>query len=642
MSNNKVAIEVIFISSRGFVEPFETGQVFDADKLALIQPSSDDFVNAEEFLKSFKPSVKIQIADFDGIQAVSLISKDTEKQDAFNNAFDDRSHLSSVSYITNSPTIAATEDELPIIRERQIRSPSMLRRLPYLIDGTCASDAISLNSGGTSYSEDASCHSVKLGLLPDNRAVFWFACDQKALYVSSTNLESSASKTVNPFVCVWGCTEVLYDSQHVLSFQRKEDFKNHMVIDHSYSSWVHDRMFSSTGALLRVPEGNPIQLLQCDIAATACLIDPEMKTFTRTLPQSCKKYWAGKVYYKSSQENFLIFDEEHHSESTAVDKGNHYSKNSKAIDLFLLSMRIRRLFDIDGHYKNQDKGQIVPCAQDALSQTCYQRTPDFCSSCNLRSEHVMRCGNNDARARGLGCSTLTKQCFGLESDPQGGKSFANQLLFAKRILLTLVAKVPKCVTANESSYQFSGQLWKGKLLDKWVKLVKESRSFEALNQAYAILVGSVDHYKMPNWWQNEGEGWRSVQSAMSIQSISALLMHLIVLDGAVTEYLSQLISDVSSLPKVDLPSAYKGLTYQQISARVLQVANRVGVTTFDGENGEYCCVCWEGGELLCCEFCANVQHADCTIPTITPFSCPEKFVCNPCIADIAYLQKNGA
>ena len=34
------------------------------------------------------------------------------------------------------------------------------------------------------------------------------------------------------------------------------------------------------------------------------------------------------------------------------------------------------------------------------------------------------------------------------------------------------------------------------------------------------------------------------------------------------------------------------------------------------ENEEWCAICWNGGELLCCDSCPKVFHLDCHIPEI--------------------------
>lgn len=652
-SKTKIGVEVIYISSRGVIEPFNIGEVFDADKLHLVQPSTDDFMNAEEFIKAFKPSVKIRTENFGDIQAVSLIAEEGQSQDTNHSAFDERSDVSSISCIMNNPTVVETDeyqpypgiteiDSLPTIREKHL-SPIIRKGIPTIPEASTGPiDDISMNSDRiVSSKEDTICCTLPLGLLPDNRAVFWLGSDRKALYVSSMNLKFAGCESSLPFVCVWGCTEIANGSRRVLSFKQKDELISHMVADHSYSPGLHNRMFNNTGTLVRIPEGNLIQSLLCDIAATSCLMDSSLIYLTKALPSSSKKYSAGREYFTSLQGNLFMFDEEHQSFSTTLDTGQRDFQNSKAYDLFLLSSRIGRLFDSDGYHKYQEGNLILPRFQEDSSQTYRQASPDICKLCNIRSEHVLQCDADVAGPRGLGCSTLSKECFGLKSGPEDGRSLANQILLAKRILLALAPKVPKFVPSTESNRQFSEYLWKGDSLDNWAKLVQESRSWKTLTQAYAVLVGSIEYSKMPKWWKSEGQGWGMVQSIMSIQSISALLMHLFIFDGAVTEYVTQIISDTSSLPKADLPSIYKGLTYLQISTRVLQVAQSKGISSFDGENGEYCCICREGGELLCCELCANVQHAYCVTPKLAPGWSPDKFVCNACIADIAYLQKYG-
>ena len=34
------------------------------------------------------------------------------------------------------------------------------------------------------------------------------------------------------------------------------------------------------------------------------------------------------------------------------------------------------------------------------------------------------------------------------------------------------------------------------------------------------------------------------------------------------------------------------------------------------ENEDWCAVCWNGGELLCCDSCPKVFHLNCHVPEI--------------------------
>jgi len=93
-----------------------------------------------------------------------------------------------------------------------------------------------------------------------------------------------------------------------------------------------------------------------------------------------------------------------------------------------------------------------------------------------------------------------------------------------------------------------------------------------------------------------------------------------------TEFLGQDVVDESlkRLMKIDM------------EVRMIQVitwAKRLFAKRFEGVHNDNCLVCDTGGELMCCEFCNNVQHAKCCTP---PLKKPPEFdwVCEECISDI--------
>lgn len=55
-------------------------------------------------------------------------------------------------------------------------------------------------------------------------------------------------------------------------------------------------------------------------------------------------------------------------------------------------------------------------------------------------------------------------------------------------------------------------------------------------------------------------------------------------------------------------------------------------------NDDWCAVCWDGGDLICCDFCPKVFHTHCHIPTLTHMPTEnEKWQCMLC-TDIDSLQ----
>lgn len=59
-----------------------------------------------------------------------------------------------------------------------------------------------------------------------------------------------------------------------------------------------------------------------------------------------------------------------------------------------------------------------------------------------------------------------------------------------------------------------------------------------------------------------------------------------------------------------------------------------------GEHNDFCVTCDDSGDLLCCEFCANVQHATCLDPSLTESDLAFDFVCQQCMLDICLLHDN--
>ncbi|KAG0718265.1 E3 ubiquitin-protein ligase TRIM33 [Chionoecetes opilio] len=55
-------------------------------------------------------------------------------------------------------------------------------------------------------------------------------------------------------------------------------------------------------------------------------------------------------------------------------------------------------------------------------------------------------------------------------------------------------------------------------------------------------------------------------------------------------------------------------------------------------NDDWCAVCWDGGDLICCDYCPKVFHVHCHIPTLTHLPTEnEKWQCMLC-TDIDNLQ----
>ena len=82
------------------------------------------------------------------------------------------------------------------------------------------------------------------------------------------------------------------------------------------------------------------------------------------------------------------------------------------------------------------------------------------------------------------------------------------------------------------------------------------------------------------------------------------------------------------LEKMDVKEKYKLLE---------ALAAKFGLQQYDDEYEDACMTCGAGGDLLCCEYCQNVIHQQCSgyegdLEDVI-------FVCNECVADITTLKE---
>jgi hypothetical protein len=50
---------------------------------------------------------------------------------------------------------------------------------------------------------------------------------------------------------------------------------------------------------------------------------------------------------------------------------------------------------------------------------------------------------------------------------------------------------------------------------------------------------------------------------------------------------------------------------------VLQTQKKVKLIPFEGEHDDDCYICYDGGELVCCDYCSKAFHPQCHIPPLT-------------------------
>ena len=58
---------------------------------------------------------------------------------------------------------------------------------------------------------------------------------------------------------------------------------------------------------------------------------------------------------------------------------------------------------------------------------------------------------------------------------------------------------------------------------------------------------------------------------------------------------------------------------------------------FEGDNDEYCFICEDGGDLLCCDYCCKSFHMHCHVPPLDKVPQSEKWMCCECKAPREWL-----
>ena len=314
-----------------------------------------------------------------------------------------------------------------------------------------------------------------------------------------------------------------------------------------------------------------------------------------------------------------------------------------------------------------------------------------CQLCSMKGDHVVRSNaNNLEECIGIGCALLTDVC-GLENaskDPiQRNLSLAYQALVptsneidsVKVLLLRVATNVPKSLYLSSTKRKSAVdrlthyKIFDTKFLSRWIQFVEQSINGQMLSQALSVLISSINKQNMPKWWVSESSGWSNSFVCMNMPTLSKISLHIYVLDAAIADYamsnkLVKLITDESSdemkvqtnrndadtqtgdaatntsnndITLVKLPKTLLDMEIRKRAKVVFQWATELELPKFDGETSDVCCRCDEGGTLLCCEYCANVQHARCLVPPQTTKKVDFDWICDDCICDIHLLREDS-
>jgi len=170
----------------------------------------------------------------------------------------------------------------------------------------------------------------------------------------------------------------------------------------------------------------------------------------------------------------------------------------------------------------------------------------------------------------------------------------------------------------------------------WKAFVAECSCTRMLAKALIALLASIQRSKLPDWWSRENAGWSTSYSIMAEPCLSSLYLHMYVLDAALSDIISKSLQEQSPQQHT---SDDKNLVQQRRMKTYWNRAMTLGYQPFVGGNQSYCYHCNEGGTLLCCDLCSNVQHHACCVPELSLDVKLDHWLCDSCINDIDNYQE---
>ena len=345
------------------------------------------------------------------------------------------------------------------------------------------------------------------------------------------------------------------------------------------------------------------------------------------------------------------------------------------------------------------------CFHEPASKTSDRMRCQLClgqNDCTIRTrgnEGGTDTSDDKDRVSGIGClllSSLYSDNCGMYPPPSlalSSKPCAKVPLDVLRSLLLQVAShIPPSLRKNfqQQNYKKSGfgcvrilnhSIWETEASYlSWTTFVSTSKNARMLAQAYTLMLHSVNNEKMPKWWKSAKVGWyRCVSIILQNPTVSSLALHLYVFDAALTDFLVSTNPVVSSKVAGDKTSGPETgtltLKRKPMHANIEEIAIFVGediirdslahlleipiqdrmkmifewgkelkLKSFNGEYSNECAKCDDGGDLLCCEFCNQVQHCSCCVPPLEEI--PEfDWACDDCVYEINicyhyYLKEN--
>lgn len=537
---------------------------------------------------------------------------------------------------------------------------------------------------------------VPLGVLPDGRAVIWFQSDPAALYIRCSydddgiyteSLRSHAQRIFSEegarsgardieekdqHYCVWGCSNLsgpdmlslASSNNRVIPFATEADLISHLAEAHGFS-------FAVKG-FTRINEGEKIRALSADLTSAICARYPKLVECTAKISRI-----SGDDQQRESLAGYLIsllpekvldLSKEGRGTPRKLKPPLSDLRGSKTNLMTLLRLwsRIARLFDVQssGHFRLSPESclgqmssrpisassEIDACMLETCSNGAYGLQGLECKLCCAGFTNSSALAGQQGVGRNvlpgrMGCS-LFRVCFpevGTNTRVSTIQTGSGYLGAATAALVQLSSVIPKSLKLDASKQLLDPDqpcdiLWDEDNHMSWRTQVEASVNVRSLAQAYVILLRSLNKSRLPPWWRGSKCGWDSPVVILNLSSFQAFFLHLFVFDLALAEYSFSTNAEVKVTNNApDIPEELLKLPIEQRMATVIKWAEELGYDRFTGESGDSCIQCGDGGDLLCCEFCKNVQHASCCRPPIIDSSNFD-WVCDPCTNDFAAIK----
>jgi hypothetical protein len=665
--DDEVPVAVFYLSSVGYMDDPLTMPIA-ADQLHIVQNGSDEARIADQC--ELVPRLMAPYT-----RTVSDDRMDTVPQDA------DAPLLGPTDTTIFDRGSSRTQDASPQEQTDQTseEGSSMLKAASHLAQRLCHR-----REGPT-----------PIGDLPDGRALLWLHSDPRALYIriptndkfaiaSCRVLQTLSANRATPdkeigtgsngrdcecYSCPWGCdrkesaASATATQKNALYFTLPSQLRDHLRTEHDFGLPANSIEIEGGGHMFRIAEGDSISTLSLQLKTTiraGCLFLAEVvdNPYLGTMPIEEKTAL-------NLEETMALIPEGR--------GGPRYLRH-----LLLLWSRIIRLFaaettglfrlepgewEAQATFEDQESStDIAESSQLAVNGCLVEKLNAWpsggtdsidCELCHSRLESATEVkierasADRDAPpARGTPSCALLCQLFGPDHttesvSAQHGNGRAG---VARSLLIRIASSIPtslRQVDANgghASSATTGRYVWEEGNYQNWRYLVERARDPKTFLQAFIVLVRSINTTKLPRWWKGAREGWSSSLVTMDVSSFSGLFLRLYVFDAAISEYVASTGTAATRHGEEHyMPEELKGLTTKEIMVKVQTWAKEMNYARFDGENVEECLLCGDGGDLICCEFCSNVQHAACCQPPIEDEAALDIWACLPCMNDIAVL-----